>query len=421
MKFSELELKPDILRALKEIGYETLTPVQEQTLPHILSGRDIIALAETGSGKTAACGVPIIQAVDPSRRTVQALILVPTRELALQYVTEISTIAKHSDIESFAIYGGFSMTIQMSKLDHGVHILVATPGRLIDMLYNTSLRLSDVRTFVLDEADEMLNQGFEQDVEFVFSCLVHEHQTLLFSATMPAEIKRLTKKYLNDPVIIELNKEQAAPSSLEHCFVDVKPHQKLERLLSLIEDEKPVQAILFCNSRRGCETLYDHLKKKVDSVDMIHGGQDQNKRTSLFRRFKKQQIKYMIATDIAARGLDFAHASHVINFDFPLNGEIYTHRTGRTARMGRKGRAVTFCTLRDMGRLKGILHRNKITPIWLGEAIATGAAHKSVHPSAGRGPKHPPVEGSTPKRRRRPRRPGGKKPAPPAGGSPATA
>ena len=389
MKFSDLDLKPTILRALKEIGYETLTPVQEQTLPHIIGGRDMIAMAETGSGKTAACAVPLLQAVDPEIRKVQALILVPTRELALQYVTEISQIAKHAGVDAFAVYGGFSMQIQMSKLAHGVHILVATPGRLIDMLYNTTLRLSEVRTFVLDEADEMLNQGFEQDVEFVFSCLVHEHQTLLFSATMPTEIKRLAQKYLKDPVLVELNRDQAAPVSLEHCFESVKPHHRLEALLTLIKTEKPVQAILFCNSRRGCETLYEQLRKQVDSIEMIHGGQEQGKRTSLFRRFKKQQIQYMIATDIAARGLDFAHASHVINFDIPLNAEAYTHRTGRTARMGRKGRAVTFFTARDIGRLKDIIRQNKITPIWLGETPDLAHAPKGggARPSSGRGPK----------------------------------
>jgi ATP-dependent RNA helicase DeaD len=408
MRFSELELKPEVLRALEEMGYETLTPVQEQTLPHILQGRDMIALAETGSGKTAACGVPIVQAVDPAVRAVQALILVPTRELALQYVTEISQIAQHTGVEAFAVYGGFSMVIQTGKLEHGVHILVATPGRLIDMLYNTPLRLSEVRTFVLDEADEMLDQGFEQDVEFIFSCLVHEHQTLLFSATMPAEIKHLTQKYLNNPVTIELNKEQAAPASLEHCFAGVKPHHRLEKLMTLIEDEKPVQAILFCNSRRGCDTLYDQLKKKVELVEMIHGGQDQNKRTSLFRRFKKQQIKFMIATDIAARGLDFAHASHVINYDFPLNAEVYTHRTGRTARMGRKGRAITFFTPRDIGRLKRILHQNKITPVWLGETPDLTHSHKKSSSAGKRSSKHPPTEGGSPKHRRRSRRPHGK-------------
>ncbi|NLK42666.1 MAG: DEAD/DEAH box helicase [Planctomycetes bacterium] len=368
MRFDELDVKPQIQKALAKMGYEALTPVQEQTLPHILAGWDLVALAETGSGKTAACAVPLVQSVDPAKRTVQALILVPTRELALQYVTEISQIAQYTDIESFAIYGGFSMAIQMGKLDHGVHILVATPGRLIDMLYNTSLRLADVRTLVLDEADEMLNQGFEQDVEFIFSCLVHKHQTLLFSATMPPEIKHLTQKYLDNPVVVELTKDHAAPTSLEHCFVWLNPHDRLNRLLELIETEKPTQAILFCNSRHGCETLFDHLKKKIESVEMIHGGQDQNKRTSLFRRFKKQQIHYMIATDIAARGLDFAHTSHVINYDFPQSAEAYTHRTGRTARMGRKGRAITFCTPRDIQRLKTVLRQNKIEPVWLGEA-----------------------------------------------------
>ena len=377
MRFDELDLKPQIQKALTALGYETLTPVQEQTLPHILAGRDLIALAETGSGKTAACAVPLVKDADPSKRSVQALILVPTRELALQYVTEISQIAKYTDIEAFAIYGGFSMAVQMGKLDHGVHILVATPGRLIDMLYNTSLRLSDVRTLVLDEADEMLDQGFEQDVEFVCSCLVHEHQTLLFSATMPAEIKRLTQKYLNDPVLVELTTEHAAPVSLEHCFLLVKPHQRIAALETLIKAENPTQAIVFCNSRRGCEKLFDQLKKNVESVDVIHGGQDQNKRTSLFRRFKKQQIKYMIATDIAGRGLDFAHASHVINFDFPQNAEVYTHRTGRTARMGRKGRAVTFYTSRDIRQLKNILQKNKITPVWLNGKPDFSAGGKS--------------------------------------------
>ncbi len=405
MRFDELDLKPQIRKALAEIGYETLTPVQEQTLPHILAGRDLIAMAETGSGKTAACAVPLVQEVDPARRTVQALILVPTRELALQYVTEISQIAKHTDIEAFAIYGGFSMAIQMGKLDHGVHILVATPGRLIDMLYNTSLRLADVRTFVLDEADEMLDQGFEQDVEFVLSCMVHKHQTLLFSATMPEEIKRLSQKYLTDPVQVELIKEHAAPASLEHCFQLVKPHQRLEALLELIKTEKPTQAILFCNSRNGCDKLYDQLKKKVDSIEVIHGGQDQNKRTSLFRRFKKQQITYMIATDIAGRGLDFAHASHVINYDFPQNAEVYTHRTGRTARMGRKGRAVTFCTPRDMARLKSILRQNKITPIWLGqEPDLSGPPKTGRRTRPRRGGKQVDSKNAPPHKRRRPRR-----------------
>ena len=366
MKFTDLDLKPGILRALKKKGYEDLTPIQEQTFPHVLAGKDLIALAQTGSGKTAACGIPVVQSVDPDIKEVQALILVPTRELALQYVDEMAWIAKETDVSAFAVYGGFSMDIQKSKLNHGVQILVATPGRLIDLLYNSPLRLAEVRYFVLDEADEMLNQGFLSDIEFVFSCMVHEHHTMLFSATMPNEIKHLSKQYLTDATMIELIADQKAPTSLSHYFEEVRPHHRFEKLLELIENEKPKQAILFCSSRTNCEKLYDHLKGKVKSVEQIHGGMEQSKRTSLFRRFKRLDIQYLVATDIASRGLDFSHATHVINYDLPQNPEAYTHRTGRTARMGREGKAVTFFGGRDIGKLKHILKANRIIPQWIG-------------------------------------------------------
>jgi len=355
------------MKALDKKGYTDLTPIQEQTFPHVLAGRDLIALAETGSGKTAACGIPVVQSVDPDIKEVQALILVPTRELALQYVDEISWIAKETGVNAFAVYGGFSMDIQKSKLAHGVQILVATPGRLIDLLYNSPLRLAGVRYFVLDEADEMLNQGFLPDIEFVFSCMVHEHHTMLFSATMPDEIKRLSKNYLKDPVTIELISEHKAPSSLIHEFQLVQPHHRFDKLVQLIESEDPAQAIIFASSRTSCEKVYDQLKKKVSSVEQIHGGLDQNRRTSLFRRFKKLDIKFLVATDIASRGLDFSHTTHIFNYDLPHGPEAYTHRTGRTARMGREGKAITFVTPKDMRKLKGILRTNRIEPEWLGE------------------------------------------------------
>ncbi len=367
MKFTELNLKPQILAALKKMEYVDLTPVQEKTFPHILAGRDIIARAETGSGKTAACGVPLVQMVDPSIKAIQALIIVPTRELALQYVGMIADIAKRTTVKPFAVYGGFSMAIQVGKLNHGVDILVATPGRLIDMLYNTPLSLSEVRTFVLDEADEMLNMGFITDVEFVISCLIHEHQTLLFSATMPKEVERLAKKYLKDPLTIYMNKGQTAPQSLQHHFLYVQPRHRLESLMKYLKEAKPKQAIIFCNSRNNAEKLYDHLKGDVASTEIIHGGLDQSRRTSLFNRFRKMDIKIMVATDLASRGLDFSHASHVINYDFPANKEAYTHRTGRTARMGRKGVAMTLCTKSDLYNVKAVITINRITPIWQGE------------------------------------------------------
>lgn len=366
MKFTELDIKPEILRGLKDIGYENLTPVQEVTFQLVTEKRDLIARAETGSGKTAACAIPVVQSVDPSLNEVQALILVPTRELALQYVSAISDIAKHTKIAPFAVYGGFPISTQTSKLAHGVHILVATPGRLIDLLYHSPLSLSEVRTFVLDEADEMLNMGFITDIEFVLSCLIHEHQTLLFSATMPKAIQQLAKKYLNDPLTIELNADKIAPSSLIHCFKQVDRKSHFESLAAFIEKEDPAQAIIFCNSRLSAIKLADKLKGKFKSVDIIHGGQEQSRRTSLFNRFRANKVKVMIATDIASRGLDFSHTTHVINYDFPRGKEAYTHRTGRTARMGRKGTALTFYTRGDLRDLKDLLRLNRITPQWLG-------------------------------------------------------
>ena len=420
MKVSELNLRPEILKALKKMKYEELTPIQEQTLKPIMAGRDLIAMAETGSGKTAACAIPMVQRVNPELREVQGLVIVPTRELALQYVDEIARIAQFSPVEAFGVYGGFSMDIQKGKLAHGVHILVATPGRLIDLLYNTPLSLSHVTTFVLDEADEMLDMGFLSDMEFIFSCLVHEHQTLLFSATMPKEIKTLAQRYLRDPEIIELNVEQVAPENLVHMFEMVRPPHRFENLMAFLETQKPKQAILFCNSRHSSEALYKRLKERVKSVEVIHGGLDQNKRTSLFRRFKKLDIRYMIATDVAGRGLDFSHASHVINYDFPLNPEIYTHRTGRTARMGREGVALTLVAPADQRRLKSLLRVNRVEPRWIGQAPDLAQVSGRKKPAGA--PAQPKPAGAKRRRRggrkRNGRGKGGPKPAAdaPAGG-----
>jgi len=366
MKFTDLDLKPKILAGLRDMQYIELTPVQEKTFSHILAGTDIIVRAETGSGKTAACAVPLVQIHDASIKAVQALILVPTRELALQYVREISDIAKQTKAMAFAVYGGFPIEIQKAKLNHGVDILVATPGRLIDLLRNTSLSLSEVRTFVLDEADEMLNMGFISDVEFILSCLIREHQTLLFSATMPKEIEKLARKYLKEPLTIYLNTGQQAPQSLKHHFLQVNNRNRLESLLKYLEHSNPKQAIIFCNSRLNAEKLHREVKKKFRSAEIIHGGLDQSRRTSLFNRFRRMEIKIMVATDLASRGLDFTHATHVINYDFPANTDAYTHRTGRTARMGRKGIALTLFTRKNLRDLKAVISINRIQPIWEG-------------------------------------------------------
>ena len=379
MKFSELDLKPEILKALKDLGYEDLTPIQEETFSPILKGRDLLARAETGSGKTAACGIPLVQMIDPSLNAIQALILVPTRELALQYVEEIDNISSHTHVVPFAVFGGFSMEIQKAKLRDRVHILVATPGRLIDFLYNTtSIDLSRVRTLVLDEADEMLKMGFVEDIDFILSCLIHEHQTLFFAATMPDEIDRLIKTYLKDPVKVVLNKEQVAPQSLAHHFQYTEWRDRLKTLIAYLKEEKISQAILFCNSRHHGEKLTRELEGEFKSLGYIHGGLEQSRRTSLFERFRRGEVTLLVATDVAGRGLDFSQVSHVINYDYPGDPESYTHRTGRTGRMGRSGIAMTFVTDQDLRALKSLFRTNRIDPLWHGSIphLQTVSKHK---------------------------------------------
>lgn len=364
MKFTELALEPGILKALAEMGFEELTPIQEMTFPHILGGRDLVATAETGSGKTSACGIPLVQRTDSRTKKIQALILVPTRELALQYVDEIGRIAQYAQVVPFAVYGGFDMGVQRAKLQDLVHILVATPGRLIDLMYGGWVSLSDVRTFVLDEADEMLKEGFLEDIDFVFSCLIHEHQTLLFSATMPPEIRRLAQRYLRDPVHIQLNALQIAPQSLLHRFQQVPAHGRPEALVALLQQAGLQQVIVFCNSRVSAERLYGQLRDRVPGAEMIHGGMEQERRSSIIRRLRARQIRVLVATDLAGRGLDFSHVSHVVNYDFPRTPVTYTHRTGRTGRMGREGTAVTLVTPRELGAVKRLIAANRIEPVW---------------------------------------------------------
>jgi ATP-dependent RNA helicase DeaD len=378
MKFSELDLKPEILKTLADMGYQDLTPIQAKTFSPILDGRDLLARAETGSGKTAACAIPLVQMIDPSLNAIQALILVPTRELAFQYVEEIDKISRLANVVPFAIFGGFSMEIQKAKLNDRVHVLVATPGRLIDFLYHTtSIDLSRVRTLVLDEADEMLRMGFIEDMDFIMSCLIHEHQTLFFAATMPEEIGRLIKTYLREPVRVELNKEQVAPQSLVHHFWYTGRRDRLNALIEYLKREKISQAIIFCNSRHRGEKLIRELEGEFESIGYIHGGLEQSRRTSIFERFRRNEIAFMVATDIASRGLDFSHVSHVINYDYPYGHESYTHRTGRTGRMGRSGIAMTFVTNQELRDLKSLFKTNRIDPVWHGNIPNLQAVSKN--------------------------------------------
>jgi len=382
MTFQELGLSSKSLAAVEKMGYGEMTPIQEATYPIIMAGRDLCALAETGSGKTAACAIPLVQSIDTAENAIQGLIIVPTRELAIQYVEEIDKIGADIGVVAFAAFGGFSKDIQVAKIKHKVHVLVATPGRLIDLLYDGVVRLSQVRCVVLDEADQLLMEGFLEDIELIMSCILHEHQTLLFAATMDDEVTALTKKYLRDPEHITLLTERAVPASIDHYFSYIHPKQKEAELISYLTREKVNQAIIFCNARHKVDRLFRDMKKTFKDIEYIHAGLSQNKRSSLFRQFKSMKVRYLIATDVAGRGLDFTHVSHVINWDLPFDTSQYTHRTGRSGRMGRKGTALTFVSKSDLPKIRELFRKKEFTPHWIGRSPLedTGSPHGKQTP-----------------------------------------
>ena len=382
MRFDELNLPRPILAALQKIGFEELTPIQEATYSLISSGRDLCALAETGSGKTAACVIPLVQTIDTSVNAIQGLVIVPTRELCLQYVDEVNKIASTSGVAACAIYGGARKDLQIAQMKHQAHILVATPGRLIDLVYDRVIDFGEIRCAILDEADELLKEGFIEDISFILSCITHPHQTLLFSATMPDDIKKLAHDYLRDPEHISLIAKRAAPKAIEHWFLYCHPKDKQRELVAYLEKEKATQAIIFCNARHVVDSLFRTLRKDFRDVEYIHAGLSQDKRTSLFRQFKKKKIRYLIATDVAGRGLDFSHVSHVINWNLPGGNEQYTHRTGRTGRMGREGKAFTFITKHELPKLRELIHKKKITACWLGDDPFLRKEHTAEHKPA---------------------------------------
>ncbi|MCB1181483.1 MAG: DEAD/DEAH box helicase [Chlamydiia bacterium] len=367
MKFSNFSLDPFVLEALASIGYETPTPVQEVAIPMILNGHDVIALAQTGSGKTAACAIPICHRVDPHNKAIQALIIVPTRELALQYAVETQKIGKKKGVRTYALFGGEEHQLQQAKLKHGVQVLVATPGRLIDLVYSRSIDLTEVDTLILDEADEMLGMGFYDDLEFIIQCLVHEHQTLLFSATMPQEIRRIARINMKEPKEISLIAKKPAPEKIEHFFsFCLHSKERLSLLITHIKTFRPKQAIIFCNSRREVEEVARELKKSFSYVDFLHGGLSQSTRTVITDKFRRARIHVLVATDVAARGLDFVGVTHVFHFHLPHDVEGYVHRSGRTGRSGRSGVSISICTHRDLGYMDGIQKKIGKKVKWIG-------------------------------------------------------
>lgn len=371
--FSDFPLDPEILRALTSIGYEKPSPIQEVAIPAVLEGRDLIGLAETGSGKTAACAIPVCHRVDPSRVEVQGLIVVPTRELALQYATEAQRIGKYKGVKAYALVGGEDQSLQEAKLRSGVQVLIATPGRLIDLIFRRLIDLSHVETLVLDEADEMLSLGFYEDLEMIIQCLVHDHQTLLFSATMAEKVRHLAKQHMRDPVEIKLTVAQATPERIEHHFIYCRSlHDKERQLLRVLESMQPKQSIIFCQSRMQTEKIAAYLQRHIPQVDYLHGGLNQDVRTIITGKFRSGRVRHLVATDVASRGLDFAGLSHVFMIQLPKESELYIHRCGRTGRSGREGESVTFVSDKELGLLREVLVRLPEEKVhWIGSPPPT--------------------------------------------------
>ncbi|MBA3237437.1 MAG: DEAD/DEAH box helicase [Parachlamydiaceae bacterium] len=384
--FSQFALDETILQALAKINYDSPSAIQAETIPLILQHRDLIALAQTGSGKTAACAIPLCQLVDTTRPEIQALIIVPTRELALQYATEAQKIGLNKGVKAFAIFGGESAGMQQSKLKNGVQILVSTPGRLIDFIYSRDIDLTHVKTLVLDEADEMLSMGFYEDLKFVIQCMNHEHQTLLFSATMPKQIRELAKNHMKDPLEIVLTAVQKTPEQLDHRFIYCRHDERPNVLASMIKELNPKQSLIFCHSRIEVEKVCRALQKDVQGVDFFHAGLSQEVRTVVTNKFRSGKISHLVATDVVSRGLDFSGITHVFIYHLGDDPDIYVHRAGRTGRYDKAGMVVTLVTDRELGTLKHVLETIKQDASWIGNPPPErGSARRPRPQSAPRG------------------------------------
>ena len=352
--FAELGLSPPILEALHDVGYQEPSPIQEQAIPHLLQGLDVIGQAQTGSGKTAAFGLPLISYVDPAEHEVQALVLTPTRELCIQVTQALRSYATRKGVDVVAVFGGAPIRSQQAQLRAGGHIVVGTVGRVKDLISRHSLMLHSCRFVVLDEADEMLDLGFLEDVERIMALTPSSRQTALFSATMPPEIRRLADQYLYNPVLVKVRGATLTVDTVEQFGLQVASKDKVSALADVLDAERPRQAIVFCRTKVRCEQLYRTLRDRGMNVKALHGDMTQGARDGVMISFKDGRTPLLVATDVAARGLDISTVSHVINFDVPSSPDVYVHRIGRTGRVGRSGRAITFFEARQQRDVEAI-------------------------------------------------------------------
>ncbi|WP_341266788.1 DEAD/DEAH box helicase [Candidatus Phytoplasma fraxini] len=354
--FKELNLLKKTEDALVELNFLQPTPIQALVIPEIIKGHDIIAQSQTGTGKTFSFGIPIIEKIDPKIKKVQSLILCPTRELALQVFLEIQKLLKfQSAIKAIVVYGGESYIKQFQALDTKPQIIIATPGRMIDLLERKKVELSSVKILTLDEADEMLKMGFQQAIETILSNVPKERQTILFSATMPRSIQEIAYKYQRSPKIVKVKQDQIVVKSIEQFYFIVKEFDKNKLLVRLLDQKNPDSVIIFANTKRDVETILNYLQERDFLVDAIHGDLKQTQRLYVMNNFRKKNIKILVATDVAARGIDISDIKIVINYDLPYEEEVYVHRIGRTGRAGKIGSAYTFVGLRKVFQFKKLM------------------------------------------------------------------
>lgn len=366
MKFKELNLSNEVQRAIDDLGFEEATPIQAQSIPYIFEGNDIIGQAQTGTGKTCAFGIPAIEMLDPQMDAIQVLILCPTRELAIQSSEELKSVSKYkSGVRILPIYGGQPIDRQIRSLKNRPQVIIGTPGRVMDHMRRKTLKLMNLKMIILDEADEMLNMGFREDIDTILKEVPQERQTILFSATMPKEILDLTKKYQKDPIHVQISRKVLTVPSIEQYYLMVSGSSKLEVLSRIIDATDVKLALVFCNTKKRVDELASNLQSRGYTAEALHGDLRQEQRDKVMARFRSGQIDILIATDVAARGIDVDDVEVVFNYDLPNDDEYYVHRIGRTGRAGKAGKAYTFVVGREINKLKEIQRFTKstITPM----------------------------------------------------------
>lgn len=352
--FKQLGLSENLLKAINELGFNSPTDIQQQAIPKLIKDdRDFIGLAQTGTGKTAAFGLPLLERIDPAMKATQALILAPTRELGQQIAEQLDIYSKYQEkLNVLAVYGGASITNQMRALKRTQHAIIATPGRLLDLIKRRAVNLESVRFLVLDEADEMLNMGFKEDLDLILSYTPEEKLTWLFSATMPKEIKKIVNKYMDNPTEVRINSKEQVNVDIEHQYALVKASDKAEALSRILDISPDMRGVVFCRTKNETQELAELLLRQNYKADSLHGDLSQAQRDRVMRRFKKHELHVLIATDVAARGIDVNDLTHVIHYTLPDDNSYYTHRSGRTARAGKKGISLAFVSGREKHRIR---------------------------------------------------------------------